>query len=71
MEMTYRLLVEQPKHFSLDFWENFMEKSGFLGQKMYNIDHYLKPWHAKNIKNEPYIEFESEEDATLFLLRWS
>ena len=36
-----------------------------------NIDEALRIWHCKNVANSPYLEFRSEKDAMLFLLRWS
>lgn len=68
--MSYRLKVE-PKDYCLDYWESFMEKSGFLDCDDYPIDHYLEPYRAKNVPNTPYIEFETEADATMFILKWS
>jgi hypothetical protein len=56
---------------SLYFWDRFMDESGYLDHNnTHNIDYYLAPYRAKNCRGEPYIEFESEGDALLFLLRW-
>lgn len=54
----------------LNAFENFSNKCWF-GSSIQNIDDALEPWHCKNIANTPYIEFRSENDAMLFLLRWS
>ena len=72
--MSYRLRVENSGNrlaLNLEFWEKFMDESGFLHKHDYDIDYYLKPYRAKNVKDEPFIEFESEADATWFVLRWS
>lgn len=71
MEMSYLLTVEYPERDNIDFWERFMNESGFLSESNHDINHYLAPWRAKNVHGEPFIEFETEEDATLFLLRWA
>jgi hypothetical protein len=74
--MGYKLQVElMPKNdwqeIDVDFWDRFMDESGFLDNcNNYDIDYYLKPYRAKNCKGEPYIEFESEADALMFVLRW-
>lgn len=55
------------------WFTNFINKCGFMdhGQDRHDIDFYLKPHRARNVRNEPYIEFETEQDYTVFVLRWS
>lgn len=69
--MSYRLLVERSGFQNISFWDKFMNECGFLDDDDNGIDYYLEPYRAKNVVNEPYIEFETEADATLFLLKWS
>lgn len=72
--MSYRLRVcpgETDTGFCFDFFERFMDQCGYRDQDKFMIDHYLGPYRAKNLVSTPYIEFESEDDALLFLLRWA
>lgn len=69
--MSYRLLVERPNGIQIGFWDKFMNGCGFLEDREKTIDFYLAPYRAKNVFGEPYIEFETEADATLFVLKWS
>lgn len=55
----------------MDFFLRFYNESGVLFDDRYDIDYYLKPYGARNVVGEPYIEFETEEQAVLFVLRWS
>jgi hypothetical protein len=74
--MGYKLQVERMPgnkwhEIDLDFWDRFMDKSGYLDHNNeHSIDYFLEPYRAKNCKGEPFIEFESEADALLFVLRW-
>lgn len=36
-----------------------------------DIDNALREWEANDIPKSKYIEFQTEESYTLFLLRWS
>jgi hypothetical protein len=49
----------------IDLWE--LEGSGFDRK----LDNVLKTYGAKNILGEPAIEFETEQQALFFILRWS
>ena len=55
---------------NLPWFVNFVHKSGYYDTNEHDIDFYLKPYRARNIKNEPYIEFETEQDYLMFVLRW-
>ena len=75
--MTYKLKV-CPGETDVDtgdytnFFENFMSGSGYYDSDSNGgIDFYLKKYRAKNIPNSPYIQFETEADATWFVLEWS
>lgn len=55
-----------------DFFYRFMKESGYLRDRTgLSIDHFLAPYNGRNCPNEPYIEFDTEEDAVAFKLRWS
>jgi len=72
--MGYRLRVmhENRHKTEFEFFMNFMKGSGYWEEvNNRGIDHFLKPYGAKNCINEPFIEFETEEDAMWFVLRWS
>lgn len=72
--MTYKLRViaDDLNGTEFEFFINFMKGSGYWSEHNGNsIDHYLKPYNAKNCFNEPFIEFETEQDAVVFLLKWS
>ena len=72
--MSYRLRVMNgtgSTRLTINFFDNFMRGSGFLEDDEHTIDYFLKPYKAKNCLNEPFIEFETEADATWFVLKWS
>ena len=55
-------------------WDNFInhisEKYSSWPSSI-DIDTELKAYHAKNVFGTTFIEFETEEDATAFILKWS
>lgn len=56
------------------WWYNFTEHYEELDYDMnanYDITKTLLEWNALNVEQTEFIDFPSEEDATLFLLRWS
>ena len=66
--MGYKVNVSST-YFWNEAWSNFLCESYFGSSK--GIDAELAPWRAKNIPDSPYIVFQSEQDATLFLLKWA
>lgn len=53
-------------------FDNFMTNIGPNSYAtFFDLDNYLKPYGARNIDGTPYIEFETEKQATLFILRWT
>ena len=72
--MVYRMLVENTL-----WWNRFSNhvtevyKSDYYRNKSidYAIDDELGRYGAINVLNAPYIEFEAEEDAVVFKLKWS
>ena len=73
MTTWHRVCIETGGNVHSDYlpwFQNFMDKSGFYGDDR-DIDFYLKPYRARNVRNTPYIEFETEQDYTWFVLRWS
>jgi hypothetical protein len=55
----------------MPWWINFLQSNRLvdLGDKL--LTEPLAKWNGKNILESDYIEFKSEADATLFLLRFS
>jgi hypothetical protein len=72
--MTYRMYV-----FNTAWWCRFSNhvtevyKSDIYRNKTieYAIDDELGKYGAVNILSTPFIEFETEEDAIIFKLKWS
>ena len=68
-------------NFVADCWNNFInsldEKEYYAkdeGQPVIDfLNENLKPWNGVILSKDhkSYIEFASEEDATMFVLRWS
>ena len=53
------------------WWINFIrEEVGIVPGSVPNIVPHLAKWGGKNCPG-PWIEFENDENATAFLLRWS
>lgn len=71
--MGYKLrVISDDLMFEFEFFDNFMKSSGYWEDTNgKGIDHFLKPYNAKNCVNEPFIEFETEQDAMWFVLRWT
>ena len=67
--MSYKLRVIDGETFA-PFFRRFINESLLLDSSK-GIDHYLEPYGAKNCFNSPYIEFENEQQAILFVLKWS
>ncbi len=74
--MGYKLSIERHENngINADAFGNFImhyidlwEPEGFDGK----FDNVLKTYGAKNILGEPAIEFETEQQALFFILRWS
>lgn len=64
--MSYKLSVS--KDFShITQWTNFCEN---VRKNSLTMDDELANHNAKDIKNTIYIVFDSEEDATAFMLKW-
>ena len=75
IKMTSRAYVD-PATFELvnrDWWTNFIESLGNDVSDKQLTDELAK-WNARRV-SEPgkyiEIEFDNEEDATMFVLRWS
>ena len=74
MTTWYKVCIDADNgHYNdyLPWFENFINESGFYDSDEHDIDVYLKPYRTRNVKNEPYIEFETEQDYTAFVLRWA
>ncbi len=65
-------------YIDINGWERFMDgynclprPDGFEGD-MYDrwMDAELKKHNGRDIKNSPFVEFETEEDAVAFLLKF-
>lgn len=56
-----------------DCWENFRRGSTFSGptERAERLAEWGAVWIEDNETWCRYIEFENEEDATVFILRWS
>ena len=75
--MTYRVNVcEHPTW--IKAFEKFADAVWFFMPETTNefrirgdINEALSDWHCKSITNTPFIEFRSEKDAIIFLLRWT
>lgn len=55
-------------------WRRFMQSHGVVVMNRYDLDEVLKPFNAVTDIGDPYndyIIFDSEEDKTFFILRWS
>lgn len=71
--MSYKLRVIDTDDTTFGFtpfFRRFIYESAFLDDSK-GIDHYLELYGAKNCFNSPYIEFENEQQAILFVLKWS
>jgi len=72
-----RISVYEDGGASLEFngwWDNFVDYYEGLGHKMVDndiISKLLLEWRAINIEKTEYIDFTSEQDLMLFMLRWS
>ena len=56
------------------WWENFFFNTiDYKVNTTERINQNLKPYRAKLIKNgiNPYLEFDTEQDYVMFVLRWS
>lgn len=49
-------------------WDNFCKY--YHDNNFVNVDSVLKEFNARNIVNTVYVEFDTEEDMTLFVLRF-
>lgn len=71
--MTFKLNVTDEDSIGHSAWHNYTWQE-LVGKEIENNDDLnacLEQWNAKNVPLTPYIEFKSEEDATLFIIRWS
>ena len=58
----------------LPLWQRFMKSHGVNIMNQHDLDEVLSPFNAFTEIGDPYsdyIIFNSEEDRTLFILRWS
>ena len=75
--MTYKISVFKDKDKGswedryMPWWINFLQSNRLvdIGDKL--LTKPLANWNCRNIAGSDYIEFTSESDATLFLLRFS
>lgn len=51
-------------------WQNFINLY-WVHSEYSTINECLDAWNACDIHDTPYIEFRSDNDALLFLLKWS
>ena len=57
----------------LPSWQRFMQSHGVNIMNRHDLDEVLSPFNASTELGDPYsnyIVFDSEEDRTLFILRW-
>ena len=72
MKKLYILEPKNKGHKEQSYWLNFrlsLDRKAWPGEelkKLYNASLVIDPDH-----DSPYILFETESDATMFLLRWS
>lgn len=69
--MSYNLTVANANHFP--FWKNYWAHLLKISAEppWITMDKDLVKYNAINIPNSTMIQFESEEDAAAFVLRWS
>lgn len=63
--MSYRLDVMDSPQF-----ERFLNEV-VLNNVNWDLDTFLAPYHARNCVGTPFIEFETQAHAVMFVLRWS
>lgn len=73
--MTYRMQVVQDditdeSDHSYDWFNTFLHECGYIDHNA-PLDDYLAEWGGKNVFMSKFIEFETEEQAMIFLLRWA
>jgi hypothetical protein len=69
--MTYKISVYESPKLLMPWWINFLKSYELFNRADKPIDKPLAKWNGKNILESDYIEFKSEADAILFLLRFS
>jgi len=82
-EIPFHLLVEDknPKygvHYLglYEYWENFLravhnEANGDMKQRAHLFEEWKKEWKVNSNAKTGMLEFDTEEDAIMFILRWS
>jgi hypothetical protein len=75
--MTYKISVFKDKDKDswedryMPWWINFLKSNRLVDLGDNLLTKPLANWNCKNIAGSDYIEFSSEADATMFLLRFS
>ena len=76
--MTYKISVFKDREHQgswdgryWSWWINFLESCRLVDRGDKLLDDSLAEWNCKNIDTSDYIEFRSEADAILFLLKFS
>jgi hypothetical protein len=76
--MTYKISVFKDRLHEgswdgryMPWWIKFLESHRLVDSGDKLLTKPLAEWNCKNIAESEYIEFSSEADATLFLLRFS
>ena len=54
----------------VEIWQNFTNLC-WMYSEYSTINECLDAWNACDVPGTPYIEFRSDNDALLFLLKWS
>jgi hypothetical protein len=57
-------------HNNFAWWIKFMQDCGFLDSEK-SIDFYLAPFNGRNINDSDYIEFKTEADLMVFVLKYA
>jgi hypothetical protein len=75
--MTYKISVFKDrqgrdgwKERYMPWWINFLEAYNLIQLGDDRLNDSLAEWNCKNLAGSDYIEFTSEADSTLFLLRF-
>lgn len=67
--MSFKLTVFE-SDYQANWFIDFLRESGFYETLECTIDDCVIPWGGRDIKDTNYIEFETEQQALIFILRW-
>ena len=69
--MGYKLKVMSDTGNQHEWFHQFLKESNFYTDMVRTIDDCVRPWGAIDLASTEYIEFETEQKMTIFLLKWS